>query len=421
MAGNTRGLSLATGVDGALRGAQAMSSLINQQQGRTLRDAQEIRNEERHEQIQQDRQTANDYRDEKMDAWRQDRKQQAAKEAEEALILSSLTKSKYLAEDKLSKEELDLMQRYPLANVEYLQSPEVGKAVDTFQGVMDGRIKLQKNEKGIYDLSQTPEVAEALMVLEPSLAAGNVDGKKVRPRLLVPTADGKGLQMGLDVDGDGEIRPLTKGRSSRDDDEVSTIQLEQLMNTAMAVGKAREMTQRPEYYEFLAESRGLLKPKDGNAGELQKHPDLGWIQQQKDGTYKQYDSADQKQSGPSAPADYRLAKLLQQEYANAGQELSFEDAWNKAKMSVSDPTKYVKDYVKAKLETGAMDAEGNELSTEQLEKEAVDSYKRIRNLMSQEEQGGLSGAAQQQGAAQGGAQQEFDPNSFLDGFGVPGQ
>ncbi|WP_339898293.1 hypothetical protein [uncultured Gilvimarinus sp.] len=410
------GLSTASAVDGAMRGAQFVSGMQSQSQARSLRDAQEQRSQERHEQISQDREEARGIRGEKMDAWREDRNAAKAKEAENALILSSLTASKYLDEGSLSKEELALMDKYPLANAKYLQSPEVGRAIETFKGVMDGSVKLPKNDKGMIDLSQNPDLAEALMVLDPSLAAGNKDGKKVRPRLLIPSEDGKTLRMGLDVDGDGQVRPLTKNRSSADDDEVADIPLESLINTAMAVEKARDLTSKPEYYQYLAESRGLLKPSEGKAGELQQHPDLGWIQQQKDGTYKQYDKPGTSGKGPAAPADYRLAKLLQQEYAATGEELSFEDAWNKAKMSVSDPTKYVKDYVKTKLEKGAYDAEGKELTTEQLEQEAVESYKRIRNLMSQDDQGG---AVTPPAASGQPAPQEFDPNSFLDGFGVP--
>jgi hypothetical protein len=63
--------------------------------------------------------------------------------------------------------------------------------------------------------------------------------------------------------------------------------------------------------------------------------------------------------------------------------MSFNQAYQMAKTSVSDPARYVADYVK-----NAMAAQENSLSSErkspqQLEREAIDSYQRIRQLSSQ--------------------------------------
>lgn len=423
------GLSSASFVDGAMKGANFVSGMQSQQQARSLRDAHEQRAQERHSEMAQDREEARGHRNEQREAWQEDRKaakEAQSKEAENALILSSLVASKYVDQGKLSQDELSLMEKYPLADVKHLQSKEMGDAIGIFKGIMDGSVQLPKNEKGMIDLSNNPEIADALMALDPRLSSGNKDGKKVRPRLLIPSADGKTLQMGLDVDGDGKVRPLTKNRSSADDDEVMEISLEDLINSAMAAEKARDLTSKPEYYQYLAESRGLLKPSEGQAGELQQHPDLGWIQEQRDGTYKQYSKEGEQGRAQSDPTAYRLAKLLQAEAEQAGAPITFDQAWQKSKLSATDPAKFISQHVADGLKNQRTTQDGELMTKAELEAEAIRDFKRYREIGEELQQGGSTGLGSAQGidgeqgqAAAQAAGQDFDPNSFLDGFGVP--
>lgn len=353
------GLSTATAIDGALRGAQQAQSIIGQHKQMGLMDAQEKRAQESHDARMAESGQRRNFHQEKMDDYRSDRRRQQEEEARQALIRSGLARANALKREDMSKEDLELIERYPLADVEYLQSEEMGNALQTLKGVMSGQTKLPYNEKGAIDLSQNPELADALMALDPNLVRGNKDGKKVRPHFLIPSEDGKTIRVGLDVDGDDRVRPLTVNRSSADDDPVMEVRTADLINNIMAAERARELTSRPEFYQYLAESEGLAAPQQDKPrySEPFRHKELGWVQMGPDGQMHPVKSG---AGGKGAGGSDLPAKAQMIEYYKAA-GYDEEDAIHMANSAVSSREKFAQDYSKMLLEAykDQFDEDGN--------------------------------------------------------------
>lgn len=344
------GLSTATAIDGALRGAQQMSNLIDSHKRRGLMDAQAERAEESHDARMKGARQHQNFQQEKMDDYRSERRKQQEEEAKRAFMLSGMARARAVDRGDFSKEDLELIERYPLADVEYLQSEEVGKALGALKSVMAGESKLPYNEQGAIDLSQNPELADALMALDPKLGRGNKDGKKVRPHYLIPSEDGKSLRVGLDVDGDDKVRPLTVNRSSADDDPVMEIQTADLINSIMAAERARELSSQPEFYQYLMEVEGMAVPGQQSKGfsDPEKHEELGWVQRGADGRLHPLNAG---AGGKGADGRSELpAKAQMIEYYKAA-GYDEEDAIHMANSSVSSREKFAQDYSKMLLET----------------------------------------------------------------------
>lgn len=137
------------------------------------------------------------------------------------------------------------------------------KAGPTMEGVMSGRVPLESPEPGAIIAELVPEFIEGSQVADELTGEVRLTRGR-RPGTLVAAVRHK----------DGSLRPVTKGRSTAENDPIHEIPVDGLMQRTMAAVKIAEMARarNPEAVRAWLFSRGKLpEPTAGkNAGEYER-------------------------------------------------------------------------------------------------------------------------------------------------------
>lgn len=272
----------------------------------------------------------------------------------------------------LPPEDAAFLNTHKNLDVRRLLSPEYGKAIETVEKVFAGEID-----------RNSPEAMEALAMTAPEIMDGT--DANVRPAAVLPGGSPNTFRVGLKVEGDDNIQGLTESRSSDDKDPVKEIPVDAYIQRIQTAKMIREKFQNPEFVQAYVKRWA---------------PD-----------------ALQQGAGSDAPADIRTAKILQQEYwEQDGVKLSWDEAWTKSKMAVTDPTKYVSDYVESRLEAQQYKKKEERKTPEQLEQAGIESLRRIQRAAVSSARDRSSGGApsgDSQGEPQAQGADQFDSKSLF--------
>lgn len=288
----------------------------------------------------------------------------------------AMEKSGYVPE--YSKEEQEALELFPQLRRDY----DMTGALQVAEEVIAGKRNIN-----------SPEALESINVLFPEIQTGADDGRKRRVTQVVPGKNPNTLVFGLEVEGDTQTRPLTVRRSSDDNDPVKQVSVEDMVKKVASLKQLNELKNNPKFRQFLIHRAGLAGSPQPAYSDITTDEKTGLIGQYEQGTNKfnplgsANGAAIKGGRGAGTPADYQLAKLIQQEAQNEGSPMSFNQAYQMAKASVSDPARYVADYVKNAMAAQEDSPSAQRRSPQQLEQEAIQSYQRIRQLSTQSAQG----------------------------------
>lgn len=260
---NRDGLSSANFVSGAMQGYQFMEGVENNQlrrdeikQNRGLRDAEESRRKESHSA--------------QMQAHEQNQKIQGIKldqidEATSQKMNQALAWSLHNAKD-MPPEYQQLVAAHPNLNAQRIMSDEAGKYLEVLEGAATGKVDYR-----------SPEVAEAFDFLNPEIGLGATGGRKVKTSRLVPGKTPGTVMVGLSVEGDDRVRPLTERRSSDDDDPVKEVPLEVLIQRAQTMKQYRNMLLDPKGRDWFIKTNlpATAASKDGKWSDIKTDSKTG--------------------------------------------------------------------------------------------------------------------------------------------------
>lgn len=368
----SNGLSQASFLGGAMQGYDFMDRQFDKRDQKQRQERVDERQDEQWEMQKDTHQVRMDQakREERLHGLKIDQFEQEQADRANRLLAMTLAHG---GADALEGDDAEFANLHPNFNAARLLSDDFGQALEIANQAFEGQID-----------PNSPEAMQALETLVPEISLGSGGGRKVRPVGIVPGKKEGTFMVNLAVDGDNEPRPLTQDRSARDDDPVAQIPLDSLAARIAVAERARQQFQNPGFREAFIRNYYPEYQEKQTAGELEKHPELGWVQRQPDGTLKQYDPADGGVSGGSSsdPAAVKTVQFLIDSMAQEGVELSTEQAWDMYKTASSDPTRYVADYVKMQTEAqNTIGYNGEKKTPEQLEDEAIKSYQRIRQQM----------------------------------------
>ncbi len=141
--------------------------------------------------------------------------------------------------DGISDADKQFISAYPNLDMNRLTSPEAGKHLDTIHKTL--------SSGGDIESFNTPEMIDTLNFMNPEVALGAKDGRKVKIRSIHAGTKPGYVMFGLDVDGDNSPngRPLTENRSSDPKDMVKEVAIEDLIGRAEGFESYREMSLDP--------------------------------------------------------------------------------------------------------------------------------------------------------------------------------
>lgn len=396
------GTSLLSAAEGAMRGYEFVQGQRERKQAMGLREAADMRDQERHQAYMkgadqdlklrdtQEARAADSHRINRAGALLQNQERVVNILAREAAALEGLGQQNY------SEEELEYFNVFPQMKADYLTSEQMGAALQTAEQVIGGQKSMS-----------SPEAIEAINLLFPEIQTGADDGRKRRVVMAAPGKEPNTLVFGLEVEGEKTPKPLTARRSSSDDDPVKQVPIEKMVEKIASTKNMRDLLMSPKGRQYLMKVGGIKAPE--KYGAVATDPGTGLIGQyeKNSGKFSALGSASGASvrggRGAGTPADYQLAKLIQQESAKEGKDMSFDQAFQMAKTAVSDPARYVSEYVKNAMEAQQYSNEGATKNRQQLEQEAIQSYQRIRQLSTQGKPGD-------------GAEQPQDVDALIDSF-----
>lgn len=284
----------------------------------------------------------------------------------------AMEKSGYVPE--FSKEEIEALELFPQLRPDY----DMSGALQVAEEVIAGKRNIN-----------SPEAIESINVLFPEIQTGADDGRKRRVTRVIPGKKPNTLVFGLEVEGDKEMRPLTVRRSSDDRDPVKQVSVEDMVKKVASLKQLNELKNNPKFRQFLIQRAGIGEQGQPTYSDITTDEQTGLIGQYEQGTNKfnplgsASGAAIKGGRGAGTPADYQLAKLIQQEAEREGNPMSFNQAFQMAKTAVSDPVQYVSNYVKNAMAAQEYAVSSERKSPQQLEQEAIQAYQRIRQLITQ--------------------------------------
>jgi hypothetical protein len=242
------GLSSLNFVDGAMRGAQFVAGMQDQQRRAGLMEAQEQRAQESHA-----AQMANAQQTQEINAIRvRDMNDEHTQKMNKALAWSMHSLQ------KAPPEYRDFVAKHPNLDASRILSPDYGQAIDTLKGAAEGKIDYRH-----------PDVAKAFDMLNPEIGLGATQGRKVSTSRLYPGKTPGTVMVGLKVDGDPEERPLTERRSSDPDDPVKEVKLEDLIGRLHVAQQYRGFLADPENQQwFIQQTIGEELKNQSNQATL---------------------------------------------------------------------------------------------------------------------------------------------------------
>ncbi len=277
-----------------------------------------------------------------------------------------------------------LVAENPALDARRMMTPEARRARESLQKVMDGELHYR-----------SPEAIEALEFLEPDIQRGATDGRKVRLKDVVPGKTKGTVALGLSVEGDDKMRPLTQNRSADDNDPVAEIPVEKLMERAMAFTQYYDMVNSPEGRQqfvqtyapdMIGRSGRWEDPYVEHGVIMQRGPDgrVHRVGDARDGT-----GAAGKDPAKIKAADAYIARIK----AEGGEPPSFEDAFRIANTAMGDPLNFIGQTVRAEMERqsayGIQPGDEDYRTREQIVNDAIKTVSQIRNAM-QEQPGRMS-------------------------------
>lgn len=346
------GLSTANFLGGAMQGYQFMAGVEeNKQRAQErkqiagLRDADEVRRNESHT-----AQMESMGEQKKLNALRFDQiNEDQARKMNTALAMS-LQNAKDMPE-----EYQQMIAAHPNLNAQRLLSDEAGAHLSTIEKVIAGEVDYR-----------SPEVAAAFDFMNPEIGLGAKDGRKVKTARLFPGRTPGTIAVGLSVDGDNDIRPLTENRSADDSDPVKEVPLELLIQRAQTMKQYRSMLQSEKGREWLIKNylpQQQVSAKDESA--------IAYNQSRAN----YYNTkAENEKSGTGGgkgrlPADAQMIEYYR------GMGYGDEDAIAMANNAVSSPEKFATTYSKMLLDS-SKDIDGNPTMTpEQAISKSLEIYR----------------------------------------------
>ena len=288
---------------------------------------------------------------------------------------------------------------------------ETDKAIPIAQQVADPNDPTGFNsEKGMYAMNT---------MFGPAINKGEGGSKRIvagYPAKSNPDA----LTFDLEVtgeDGSKVNRPMTDKRGiPGEDDQVKEVPVEDIVNNVQGLRTLRnwinsngaseyaqkmysvltgKQTKRSDAYqqrqemvgfgvdagEATSSAYGLGTEDSKKYGEAFKHPQLGWVQPGPNGELNQMDSAGERAntSAGKMPAEVQTIEWMM----NVGIAKSYDEAWEKNNTALTNPVKYVSEFVDQELaaqkaEYIQPEDEGYQ-TTDQMRENAIKSLEAIRN------------------------------------------
>lgn len=248
----------------------------------------------------------------------------------------------------------ELIASHPNLDAQRLMSDEAGMHLKTIESLKSGAIPYHAKE-----------VAAAFDFLNPEISLGATENRKVKTSRLYPGGSPDTLRVGLHVEGDPKERPLTVHRSSRDDDPVLEVSMDQQMQKAMILKSYRDMLMSDQGRQWfikthLPQLSQQISAKDQSVIEYNKSR----------ANYYDTKAANEKSGGGvggvgKLPADAQMIKF----YEDRG--FSTNDAVAMVNESKRSPQGFAIDYAKMLMET-SRDGMGNPtITAEDAFKEAL--------------------------------------------------
>lgn len=349
---NRDGLSTANFLGGAMQGYQFMAGVEENKQRAAerkqlagLREADEARRNESH--AAQMESVADQ---KKLNALRFDQiNEDQARKMNTALAMS-LKNAKDMPE-----EYQQMIASYPNLNAQRLLSDEAGVHLDNVEKAISGEIDYR-----------SPEVAAAFDFINPEISLGAKDGRKVKTSRLYPGRSPGTIAVGLSVDDDPSIRPLTENRSADDNDPVKEVPLELLIQRAQTMKQYRNMLQSEQGREWLMKNylpQQQVSEKDQSIIAFN----------QSRANYYNTKTQNEKGSGGKGGGKLPAAAQMIEYYRGMGYE--DEDAISMANNAVSSPEKFATTYSKMLLDS-SKDMDGNPTMTpEEAISKSLEIYK----------------------------------------------
>lgn len=327
---------------------------------------------ERAQENHETNQKVNQSRLEQIDQQKTDATARRKQEAVTALIGRQLLAEENGLEADFTDEELESLASDPMFNLKFLQSDEVGQAVEIGDRVLAKEISMM-----------SPEAAQAVSILSPDLQKGSPGKKAINQ--IVPGRQPGTLAFDLSVDGVSG-KPLTENRSADDDDPVKEIPVENLMKRQMGIKNMRKLLESEEgrnYFKAVYRQRsGQGKPKDAvTYGKMIQDPVSGlYGQKDSNGKFHVMDARKGKATGSSGnpPGDLQVASWLMSENPN----LSRTEALKLAKQASHNPQKYIESFVQNTMKAqNDQFYQGEKLSNEEIHELAVASHRYIQDSL----------------------------------------
>jgi hypothetical protein len=317
------GLVIGNAIESGLRTYGQMQSIDANKQAMGLRDEQARMQREQHE-AQMDAHEE----EKKIRGLRADEiKGEQLKKMNEAFAWSI-----YNAKD-MPDEYKQLIAAHPNLDAQRLMSDEAAMHLKTIEGLKSGAIPYHSKE-----------VAAAFDFLNPEIALGATEKRKVKTSRLYPGGSPETLRVGLHVEGDPQERPLTVHRSSRDDDPVLEVSMDQQMQKAMIFKSYRDMLMSDQGRQWF------LKTHLPQLSQQVSAKDQSVINFNKSRA-NYYDSKAKNEASGGAggagklPADAQMIAFYEQ------RGYSTDDAIAMVNESKNSPQKFVTDYTNMLLET----------------------------------------------------------------------
>ncbi len=250
-----------------------------------------------------------------------------------------------------------LIAAHPNLDAQRLMSDEAGNALSTIDAIAAGKIHFSSTE-----------AAEAFNFLNPEISLGATENRKVKTSRLYPGGSPSTLRVGLRVEGDPKERPLTVHRSSRDDDPVREVSVDEQIQKAMIMKSYREMLMSDQGRQWfikthLPQLNQQVSAKDQSAIEYNKSRANYYNTK----ASKVRDESDSGGAG-KLPAKAQMVNF----YKAMGYD--DDDAIAMANDSAGSPQKFVTDYSKMLLET-SRDGNGDPtMTTDQAFEKSLEVY-----------------------------------------------
>lgn len=242
----SRGLSTAGFMDGAMKGYSFMQGVENNKlrneeivASRGLRDADESRRAQQFD-MQKEAHAANLASTKEQQKLHRLKVQDYNEEKAHRANTLFAKKARALQNNGLDwtpENQKALSEFGRLADPEYLMAPETGQAIATIENVFAKKTNL--NDPAV--------IAAANRIF--NVQRGAQEGNKVSINRIVPAKDGSGVHFGLRVtrpDGTEYDAPMTNNGTSKDDDEVTTVSMDEFMDVYGALKQSHSALSNPK-------------------------------------------------------------------------------------------------------------------------------------------------------------------------------